>query len=299
MTAANIFRHKDADWFQEDIDPAVANSMVVDEILYEESSDHHHIMIFRNEKFGKVLTIDNVVQVTQADEFIYHEMIVNVPLGALGDKAKNILVIGGGDGGVLRELVRHERVETITLVEIDRDVIDFSRKWMPDISRGAFDDPRLNLVIEDGAKFVAETAQTFDLVIVDSTDPEGPSMALFTGEFYGDCKRILAPHGIVVTQSGLPFIYPSALAMTTKNITPHFPEFTGFQITVPGFSGGPMVLGWAAQDNAVLNLTQADIEAAFRDVAGGFKYYNPQVHFGAFMLPNYIREVIEDNRSSS
>src|SRR5690606_13589173 len=151
----------------------------IDEVLFEQDSGHQHLLIFRNAMFGTVLALDGVVQTTERDEFIYHEMLTHVPIVAHG-ACRKVLIIGGGDGGILREVCRHSTVTSITQVEIDPAVIDLSRQYLPNHSQGAFEDPRLKLVIDDSVRFVQQCTERFDVIISDSTDPHGPAEALFT-----------------------------------------------------------------------------------------------------------------------
>ena len=177
----------------------------VDNVLYHEKTDHQDLIIFENAAFGRVMALDGVVQTTERDEFIYHEMMTHVPLLAHGH-AKHVLIIGGGDGAMLREVSRHRSIETITMVEIDAGVVSFCRQYLPNHNAGSYDDPRFNLVIDDGVNFVNQTTQTFDVIISDCTDPIGPGASLFTSSFYEGCKRCLNPGGIFVAQNGVCFL---------------------------------------------------------------------------------------------
>ena len=161
-----------------------AQSLGVTKVLYDNNSSLQHIQVFENDRFGRVLTLDGVVQTTQGDEFIYHEMLTHVPILAHGN-ATGILIIGVGDGGMAREVLRHKSVEKVTMVEIDEGVVAFSKTYLPSLSNGAFDDPRLDLVIADGADFMVTSTDEFDVIIIDSTDPVGPGEVLFTDSFYG------------------------------------------------------------------------------------------------------------------
>ena len=159
-------------------------------MLHEVKTEHQHLVIFENATWGRVLMLDGVCQLTTSDEFVYHEMMAHVPLMALS-KPKRVLIVGGGDGGVLREVLKHPTVEKATLCEIDRSVIDLSLEHFSEVSAGAFDNPRAEVVIADGLKFVAEAKDKFDAIIVDSSEPIGPSAVLHTPEFFADCKRAL------------------------------------------------------------------------------------------------------------
>src|SRR5690606_23586133 len=161
------------EWADETLYPFYRQSLSVDRLLYDSKTEHQRIRVFENARFGRVLTLDGIVQTTEGDEFIYHEMLAHVPILAHGS-ARRVLIIGGGDGGMAREVLRHRSVERVTMVEIDAGVVEFAKKYLPNLSAGAFDDPRLDLVIADGAAYVAETDERFDVIIVDSTDPIGP-----------------------------------------------------------------------------------------------------------------------------
>lgn len=193
-----------SDFFTETLYDPLGQSFRIDKLYYEQKTEHQHLMIFHNAFLGRVMTLDGVVQTTERDEFIYHEMMAHVPMFAHGN-AKKVLIIGGGDGGMLREALRHKNVEQVTMVEIDGAVIEMSKQWLPNHSQGAFDDPRANIVIADGMDFVRETEMRFDVIISDSTDPIGPGEVLFSNDFYAQCKRILNPGGVMVTQNGVPF----------------------------------------------------------------------------------------------
>ena len=278
-------------WFKEALEPALGQSFKIEELIYADESEHQHILLFRHAIMGKVLVIDGLVQVTNGDEFIYHEMVTHVPLLAHG-AAKSVLVVGGGDGGVMRELQRHDSVERIVLVEIDGDVIKFSKQWMPEVSNGSFDDPRVEVVIEDGVKFMAETNEQFDVIIIDSSDPVGPSAVLFTREFYASCKARLNAGGILVTQNGIPFMHPDPVRSSSASFKALFDHHGMYQITVPGFAGGPMALGFATDNPAVFSPELSDLETRFAKLGGPFRYYNPRVHLGAFGLPSYFADLI-------
>ena len=202
-------------WVEETFHPHWRVRLEASKVLHEVKTAHQHLVIFENETWGTVLMLDGVCQLTTSDEFVYHEMMAHVPLMALAAPAR-VLVIGGGDGGVLREVLKHPSVAKATLCEIDRAVIDLSLKHYPQIAGGCFDDPRADVVIADGLKYVADTRERFDAIIVDSSEPIGPSAVLHTREFFTDCRRALKKGGILVTQNGLPFLFPEHLRATTE-----------------------------------------------------------------------------------
>jgi len=246
--------------------------------------------VFRNPTFGRILTLDGVVQLTEADEFIYHEMLTHVPILAHG-AARHVLIVGGGDGGMAREVLKHRGVERVTMVEIDAGVVEFSKEYLPTISAGAFDDPRLDLVIDDGAQFVRSTQDRHDVIIVDSTDPVGPGEVLFTDTFYGRAKRCLAEGGILVTQNGVPFLQGEELTNTMRGFRALFADPTCYLATVPTYAGGPMAFGWGTDGTArqvsVETLRERFVTA---DIETG--YYTPEVHVAAFALPGYVAKLL-------
>ncbi len=197
-------------WVEETLHRGFRVRLKADNVLFDSETEHQRLIIFENSDFGRVMMLDSIVQLTTKDEFVYHEMMSHVPLFAHG-KAKTALIVGGGDGGVLREVLKHPEIEQATLCEIDRGVIDLCRQYFPGVSAGAYDDPRTKIVIADGTKFVAGTDDRFDVIMIDSTDPVGPGAVLFTREFYAGCARCLKPGGLLVTQNGLPFLQASEL----------------------------------------------------------------------------------------
>lgn len=280
-----------ARWIAETLheEDGLTTSFRADKVLYEESTGQQELVIFDNPTFGRMMTLDGATQVTTADEFIYHEMMTHVPVLAHGS-VKSLLIIGGGDGGILREAARHKSIENLTMVEIDPAVTEFSKKHLPMVSAGAFDDPRLDLIFEDGTKFVAETERRFDVIIVDSTDPVGPGAVLFEEEFYRNAKRCLTEGGVLVTQNGVPFLQPDELTSSIGKFRRLFADGSCYLATIPTYVGGPMAMGWAS-DNVNLR-KQGVSEISSRFAACGFdtKYYTPDVHVGAFALPRYVEK---------
>lgn len=260
-------------------------------LLYDSETAHQRLRLFENPRFGRVLTLDGVIQVTEADEFIYHEMLAHVPILAHGS-ARRVLIIGGGDGGMAREVLRHASVEHLTMVEIDAGVVEFSKRYLPGVSAGAFDDPRLELVISDGAAFARDSDRTFDVVISDSTDPIGPGEALFTESFYANVKRRLAEGGIFVTQNGVPFQQADELRNTMRAFRALFRDATCYLATIPTYWGGPMAFGWAT-DGGARGTDLATLERRFAAAGLAPRYYTPEVHRAAFALPGYVRELAE------
>ena len=277
--------------FDEILHDGYAQSFTVDNVLFHEQTEHQDLIIFETPTFGRVMALDNIVQVTSRDEYVYHEMLTHVPLfarSAVAGAATDVLIIGGGDGGILREVLRHPTVERATMVELDRSVVDLCQTYFPHISNGAFDDPRTDLVITDGVKFVAHTDKRFDVIIVDSTDPIGPGEVLFTESFYADCKRCLKDGGVLVTQNGVPFFQADEVTNTFRRMGRVFADNGFFTAVVPTYIGGFMTLGWGTDDARLRDVPLEDLRAKF-DAAGlKMKYYTPDLHRAAFALPQFI-----------
>ncbi len=278
-------------WIDETLHPHFRCSLKADRVLYENKTEHQHLVIFENETFGRVMMLDGVVQLTDRDEFIYHEMMAHTPILAHGI-VKNVLIIGGGDGGVLREVLRHKTVERAVLCEIDRDVVDLSLEHLPNISRGAFDDPRAELVIADGVKFVAETDERFDCIIVDSTEPVGPAAVLFTREFFEGCRRCLNRPGVLVTQNGLPFLHPEHLRGTMRLFTELFEDTATYLCDQPTYFGGPFALAWASNEPQLRKVRLKTLKERFAGSGIETSYYSPKVHRAAFQLPVYVERLM-------
>jgi spermidine synthase len=279
-------------WVEETFHPHWRVRLQADEVLHEVKTDHQHLVIFKNKTWGTVLMLDGVCQLTTSDEFIYHEMMAHVPLMAL-DKPKRVLVVGGGDGGVMREVLKHPTMEKAMLCEIDREVIDTALKYYPEIPGDTFDDERTVVVIADGRKFVAETDERFDAIIVDSSEPIGPSAVLHTPEFFASCKHALKEGGILVTQNGLPFLFPDHLRDTTRAFASLFDRVAPYFCTQPCYFGGPFALNWASDEDEHLDI--AEKKLAKRQERRGIetKYWTPAVHNAAFALPRYGEVVVE------
>jgi spermidine synthase len=214
-----------------------------------------------------------------------------VPILAHGH-ARRVLIVGGGDGGLLREVIRHPQVTHITLVEIDAQIIDLCRRYLPNHSRGAFDDPRVKIVIDDGLGFVRRTDARFDVILSDSTDPVGPGEALFVEDFYAACKRCLTPGGVLVTQNGVPFLQMNETEATARRMSRVFADWHFFSAAVPSYTGGIMAFAWGTDDKGLRRTDIGNLKKRF--AAAGIKtgYYTPEIHAAAFALPRYILEAI-------
>jgi len=280
-------------WVEETLHRGFRIRLKADRVLFDSETEHQHLIIIETPEFGRVMMLDGVIQLASNDEFVYHEMMAHVPLFAHG-RAKKALIIGGGDGGVLREALRHPELESVTLCEIDRSVIDLCRAHFPEVSAGAYDDPRTRIVIADGTKFVAETDERFDVIMVDSTDPIGPGAVLFTREFYAGCRKALAKGGLLTTQNGLPFLQAAELKRSVGYFRELFNDAFAYLATTPTYVGGPMSFGWASDDGELRQHKRRKIERRYAK-AGAFptRYWRPDVHVAAFALPAYVRELVE------
>jgi spermidine synthase len=263
----------------------------IEKILFEQKTDQWHLIIFQNPQFGRVMALDGIIQTTERDEFIYHEMMTHVPLMAHGE-AKRVLIIGGGDGGMLREVVKHTRLEHITMVEIDNAVIEMCKAYLPQHSNGAYDDPRVELVINDGARFVNETDQKFDIIISDCTDPVGPGEALFSSDFYAGCNRCLNEGGIFVAQNGVAFMQIAEVKTTQLRLDYDFNDTSFYCAAIPTYIGGVMTFAWASNDPAVRHNDLATIEARFNAANIKTRYYTPAMHLACFALPRYVVDAL-------
>jgi spermidine synthase len=281
-------------WFDEPIGVGLQLGLEVEDIVFRETTEHQDLVIYETAQWGRVMALDGIMQVCERDEFIYHEMLTHVPMLAHGN-ARNVCIIGGGDGGILREALRHP-VDRVTLVEIDASVVEVCTTHMPSISDGAFDNPRAHLVIADGARFVAESEQNFDVIIVDSTDPIGPGEALFTSDFYGHCKSRLAEGGVIVTQSGVAMIQGDELTTTVRYLGEHFADSSAYIASVPTYIGGFMAFGWGTDNPDLRKLSAETLAARYKQSDISTRYYNAQLHGGAFALPTYIAEYVDAAR---
>jgi spermidine synthase len=269
-------------------------TFAVERILYETRTEHQHLVLFEHQYLGKVLMLDGATQVTTRDEFIYHEMMTHVPILAHG-KAKEVLIVGGGDCGIAEEVLKHKSVERLTQVEIDASVVAFSEQHFPEFTKPVLADKRFNLIIDDGMAFVQGTAQRFDVIIVDSTDPEGPGAVLFTHAFYVACKRCLTAGGVMVTQNGVPFLQPAELLKSVESFRTLFKDGGCYIASIPTYVGGHMAMGWAT-DNKILRRLSVKTIAERYNRAGRFstKYWTPEVQQAAFALPRFIVEHLSD-----
>jgi spermidine synthase len=271
-------------WLNETLYPNWGQRFQVSRELARVKSDFQDIAIFETASHGRVMVLDGVIQITEGDEFVYQEMLTHVPLLAHGS-ARNVLIIGAGDGGVLRRVLQHPGVDRAVMVEIDGEVIRLSKEFLPRIGGDAWTDKRAHVIVGDGIDYVKNAPDAaFDVIIVDSTDPIGVGEVLFTDAFYANCARILTARGIVVNQCGVPFMQADELSETSARRRKFFPHVTAYVAAVPTYVGGFMTLGWSAKDPAIA-ATQADVirdRARDAGILCTTQYWTPEIHTGSF-----------------
>lgn len=278
--------------FKETLYDSVCQEYRIDKLYFEHKTEHQHLMIFHNAMLGRVMTLDGIVQTTEADEFIYHEMLAHVPLVAHG-QVQRVLIIGGGDGGMLREVCKHP-IASVTQVEIDQAVVDMSKEFLPNHSAGAYDDPRLNLVIDDGINYLQNTGEKFDVIISDSTDPTGPGEVLFSDTFYAHAKRCLNPNGILVTQNGVPFFQKDEVQLTHRRMGANFQDMSFYCAPVPTYYGGFMTFAWGTDNSKMRELPLSEIENRWAQSDIATRYYTPSIHQASFALPQYVVNALNE-----
>lgn len=276
-------------WYTEEHTENVRFSIKVNKALYNGESEFQKIDVLESKEFGRFLTLDGLMMLTEKDEFIYHDMIVHVPM-ATNPNIKKVLVIGGGDGGTVRELTRYKTIDSIEMVEIDKLVVDVCKEYIPQTA-GKLDDPKVKLHFEDGLKFIRSKQNEYDLIIVDSTDPFGPGEGLFTREFYGNCYNALKEDGILVNQHESPYYsyYVKAMQRAHHRIKEFFPITKVYQAHITTYPSGYWLFGFASKKYDPI----ADLdEDAWNSLGLGTKYYNTELHKGSFAIPNYVKELL-------
>jgi spermidine synthase len=277
-------------WYTEKHTDNVLFTVKVKEFLHSAKSPYQKLDFFDTYEFGRIFTLDGFVMVTEKDEFIYHDMIVHVPM-AVKPNAKKVLCVGGGDGGTVRELCRYKTLEQIDMVEIDEMVVEACKKYFPKTSC-SFDDPRVHLYFQDGVAFVKNTKEKYDIILVDSTDPIGPGEGLFSMDFYKDCFNCLTDDGILVNQHESPYYPACTLSMQKAHtkIKRIFPVHKVYQFHMPTYPSGHWLFGFASKgldpikDVKFEEWKKHELET---------KYYNPELHIGCFALPTYVQELLQ------
>jgi len=272
----------------------LASGVLKDDILFEGRSDYQDILVFKSKTYGTVLVLDGVIQVTERDEHAYQEMIVHLPMFS-HPRPRRVLIVGGGDGGVLREVARHPGVEHIDMCEIDSMVVDVAKKFLP-TTASAYGDPRLNLVFADAAQFVKEDGNgNYDVIIVDSSDPVGPAETLFAPEFYQGLKASLAPGGVVCCQGECMWLHLDLIGNLLTACCALFPTVEYAYTTIPTYPSGQIGFFLMSNDERKNACRLPDRKPSV-ELQAMFKYYNPQIHRAAFMLPQFAHEAVEAAR---
>lgn len=276
-------------WFSEigELWPGRALSIDLEEQLYSQRSKFQQIDLYQTKTLGKMLVLDNIIQFTEDDEFAYQEMMTHVALFA-HPNPQRVLVIGGGDGGVLREVARHPEIDEIDICEIDEEVIRVCRELVPSMGCG-FDDPRVNLHVADGSQFIRDRQAYYDVIIVDSTDPIGPGEALFQEPFYAAMKSALNPSGIIATQAESIFLHEEIIAELLSMVNRLFPVWGYSFMSVPTYPGGNIgccLASFGTDVNTPARLPTPALQSQL-------KYYTPQVHEASFILPAFAQRMID------
>lgn len=272
-------------WFTELHRGRAGLTLKVSRMLYSENSDFQRIDVFETEEFGKVLVLYGAVMLSERDEFVYHEMIAHVPLN-VHPKPARVLIIGGGDGGTLREVLRHEEVESATMVEIDRQVVEVSQRFFPQLGT-AFAHPKAQVIYDDGAHFVTTTERTFDVVLADTSDPVGPAEVLFQRSFYQQVFDRLSEDGVFVPQTDSPFYNSQSVKQIYQNLRTVFPIVRMYLAHIPTYPSALWSFAFCAKRYHPLDDFRVE-----RCGQPGLRYYNAEVHRASFALPNYVKELL-------
>ena len=260
-----------------------------DKVLFHDKSPYQEVEVFSSRAFGNVLTLDGLMMVTERDEYFYHELITHIPM-LTHQNPKNILVIGGGDGGTVRELLKYNSVEHIDMVEIDGMVIEASKKFFPTVSCG-LDDKRVSVLVQDAIDFIKDKENLYDIVLIDSTDPIGPGEGLFNENFYNNVKRALKPNGIVVPQTEGPFGQSENMRKTYKLLRKVFRNVAPYCSPMPTYPGGYWSWGFCSQDVEIpSDYTKIDEKRA-ENISKTCKIYNRKLHCAVFCVPNFVEEL--------
>ena len=278
-------------WYTENHTDNVKFSIKVDKHLRSAESEYQRIDIFESKEFGRILTLDGYLMVTEKDEYIYHEMITHIPM-AVNPDITNVLVIGAGDGGTVRELARYNHIKNIDMVEIDEMVVEICREYLPQTAC-RLTDPRVHIFYQDGLRFVRSKENEYDLIIVDSTDPFGVGEGLFTKEFYGNCFKALKDDGILVNQHESTFYtsYANSMKRAHSRIK-SFPIALVYQAHIPTYPSGHWLFGFASKKYD----PRTDLKADWWNSLGiKTKYYNTILHTGCFAIPNNVRDQLRES----
>lgn len=274
-------------WFTELQTKDLTIGCAVKKVLHREKTPYQEIEVFDTDVWGRMLVLDNAIQTTIKDEFVYHEMITHVPLNT-HPNPKKVLVIGGGDGGAIREIIKHDTIEKATHVEIDKGVIEAAKKYLPEIAVALLEDnPRVEVLIEDGIKHIKEKQNYYDVIIVDSTDPVGPAEGLFAKDFYAAIHRALKEDGIFVAQTESPFYNKDLISKVYKDISSLYPIAKLYAAFVPTYPGGYWTFTMGSK---VYDPEEVDINKVRTFET---KYYTPELHQASFVLPKFVQDLLK------
>lgn len=269
----------------------VFQGFTADELLFEGATPYQKVQIFATKRWGKVLVLDGIVQTTEKDEFVYHEMLTHVPLFACA-APKRAMIVGGGDGGILREVLKHP-IDHVDMVEIDRTVVDYCITHMPTLNNagGIYKDPRVDLVIEDAFEFIKREKHKYDVIMVDSTDPVGAGEVLFSRTFYDLCRSALNPGGVLALQDGVIILQPHESRQSMQMLRDLGLKARCYGIAVPTYYGGNMMLGLASDSLAALQPDLPTLQARFAAANFSTVHYTPELHCASFVLPRWQQEI--------
>ena len=277
--------------FTEELYKKYNQNITIEKIITSQKSKFQNILIFDSKYFGRILTLDKVIQITEFDHFYYSEMLSHIPIITHG-KVKRVLIIGGGDGAIAHEVLKHNSIKEVFICEIDQDVINLSVKYLKKINFGSLKNPKVKIIIEDASQFIKKNnfKNYFDLIIADRPDPIGPGKNLFKIKFYKDIKNVLSNNGIAVFQNGVPFFQKKELKDTMKHLKSTF-NYSGVYLTVvPTYIGGYMALTWSS--NAIDISKKVNLDKHSKVINKlNTQYYTKEIHYTSFILPKWIKEI--------
>jgi spermidine synthase len=285
----------DGEWFTEAELPFskadIRISTKITQVLYDQPSEFGHVQVFDTPFYGRMLTLDGIIQVAEKDEFIYHEMMITLPAIKHGSP-KSVLIIGGGDGGAVKQALRIKSVERIVLVEIDRNVIDVCKEFIPSIADGALEDPRVEIVIADGMDYAKKCQEQFDIIALDLTDPipDGPAAGLYEEPFYRDIKRITSPEGVVSTHCSSLVIQPEEAKVMIPRLSGIFGEVTLHTAVIPTYQ--LTSFGFIIARPNPIEIAPDTIQERFSNISGESKYLSPEIFQASSVIPPYIQQKI-------
>ncbi len=275
-------------WWTEQQTPGLRLGLRCEQVLERRVSSYQEVAVYQTSQYGRLLALDDMVMTTEADEFVYHEMLVHPALSALG-RPRRVLVVGGGDGGAVREVLRHPSVERVVLAELDGAVVEACRRHLPSLA-GALDDPRVEVCLGDGIAYLAQLpAGAFDAILVDAPDPLGPAEGLFGAPFYADCARVLGERGVLAAQTESPFLHGPLIRAVQAALRGSFSRVGLYWAVIPTYPGAMWTFSIASRGTPL----EAEQPAALST-----RYWSPEVQAAAFALPPFVRQILaEDPRS--